>query len=220
MKHIAFQVWDQYRIFHADISSAIEVHNYIKSVLPVVIGVSADVMKDQLSNFHRYGSPYQWTSNNLEGHGCEIVEGLWHTYLWHCSPDDKHLQVSYALQAIFREAAIKTLSERLTSSIAIANEQTARETDQLFNDQAELGNRGRAIEQGLNQAQVRLNWIEYNRIDLHWIGLNCIKLNRIKNIRAGQIVSSTHWMCSQAGEVHQSILQCLIDKTDLACHPA
>ena len=58
------------------------------------------------------------------------------------------------VQGIFREAAVKTLSDRLTAALTVANEQTARETDQLFNEQAELGQRGRALEQLLAQAQV------------------------------------------------------------------
>ena len=59
------------------------------------------------------------------------------------------------LQEVFRTTAIKALSERLTQTIASANEHAARETDQLFAEQAELGRRKEDLDRGLQEAQVR-----------------------------------------------------------------
>lgn len=59
------------------------------------------------------------------------------------------------LQEVFRATAIKALSERLTQTIASANEQVARDTDQLFEEQAELGRRKQELDRGLQEAQVR-----------------------------------------------------------------
>lgn len=58
------------------------------------------------------------------------------------------------VQEVFRTTAIKALSERLTQTIAGANEQAARETDQLFEEQAELGRRKQELDRGLQEAQV------------------------------------------------------------------
>ncbi len=61
---------------------------------------------------------------------------------------------------MFRTTAIRALSERLTQTIASANEQAARETDQLFEEQAELGRRKQQLDRGLQEAQVgqSQNW--------------------------------------------------------------
>lgn len=58
------------------------------------------------------------------------------------------------MQEVFRETAIKALSERLTQTLASANEQAARDTDQLFEEQAELGRRKQDLDRGLQEAQV------------------------------------------------------------------
>ena len=60
------------------------------------------------------------------------------------------------MQDVFRTTAIKALSERLTQNIAGANEQAARDTDQLFEEQAELGRRKQELDRGLQEAQVRI----------------------------------------------------------------
>lgn len=57
---------------------------------------------------------------------------------------------------MFRATAVKALSERLTQTLAAANEQAARDTDQLFEEQAELGRRKQELDRGLQEAQVPL----------------------------------------------------------------
>ena len=59
------------------------------------------------------------------------------------------------MQEVFRTTAIKALSERLTQTIGGANEQAARDTDQLFEEQAELGCRKQELDRGLQEAQVQ-----------------------------------------------------------------
>ena len=62
-----------------------------------------------------------------------------------------------AAQEVFRTTLIKALSERLTQTISAANEQAARDTDQLFEEQAELGRRKQELDRGLQEAQVLLD---------------------------------------------------------------
>lgn len=64
------------------------------------------------------------------------------------------------LKEIFRGAAVKQLSERLSQSLAGANEQAARETDQLFEEQAELGRRKQSLDRGLQEAQAERSALE------------------------------------------------------------
>lgn len=58
------------------------------------------------------------------------------------------------MQDVFRRTAIKAISSRLTASIAAANDQSARQTDELFKEQAELNHRQQELSQGLQAVQV------------------------------------------------------------------
>lgn len=57
-------------------------------------------------------------------------------------------------QEVFRKAAVKAVSGRLTAAIAAANAQTAKETDELFQEQTELGHRQRELDKGIQALQV------------------------------------------------------------------
>ena len=58
------------------------------------------------------------------------------------------------MQEIFRETAITALSERLTAAITAANAEAAKETDRLFEEQAELGRRRQELDRGVGAVQV------------------------------------------------------------------
>lgn len=58
------------------------------------------------------------------------------------------------LQDVFRKTALKAITQRLKAAISTANEATARETDGLFKEQAELGHRQQQLVQGLQALQV------------------------------------------------------------------